>query len=462
MSHTADFTPFRERMEAEGIAELAICTFAHYYGLLAGGETGLIGEEEIACVASLPDYEALSDELSSVGRGAQERTVVIKLNGGLGTGMGLDKAKSLLKVKEGLTFLDIIAAQAIKAGSALVLMNSFNTRLDSLEALEKYPQLGLELALDFMQHKVPKVCAATLEPAVWPKEPRLQWCPPGHGDIYTALITSGMLQGMLDAGFEVAFVSNADNLGAVLDERILGHFVSSGLPFMMEVADRTPVDKKGGHLALRPDGQLILRERAQCPAEDLGDFEDVSIHRYFNTNSLWIDLKALSITLEARGHVLGLPMIRNQKHLDPRDETSARIYQLETAMGSAIAVFEGAGALRVPRTRFAPVKTCQDLLQVRSDAFTLTSDHRVIPTPGAPVDEQEISLDPSFYKKVSDLELRFPHGPPSLVGCRRLRVEGDVRFGADVVVRADATLINESDEPAFVEDGAILEGTRRW
>ena len=463
MTHTPDFAPFKARMEAEGLPEIAVRTFEFYYGLLAEGHTGLIPESTLQAAEGIPDADALDPALAEAGRAALSRAVIIKLNGGLGTSMGLDKAKSLLVVKEGLSFLDVIAHQASTSRVPLVLMDSFNTRDDSLHLLRsRHPGLGGDLPLDFMQHKVPKIAVDGLAPAAWPDEPRLEWCPPGHGDLYTALVTSGMLDTLLDRGRDLAFVSNADNLGAVLDPTILGHFVHADLPFMMEVADRTLVDKKGGHLARRPDGQLILRERAQCPAEDLLAFEDIERHRHFNTNSLWLDLRALKKTLEARGHVLGLPMIRNLKTLDPRRADSPPVYQLETAMGSAIAVFEGAGALRVPRGRFAPVKTCQDLLRVRSDAFTLTDDHRVVPNPDCDTDHQEIALDDAFYQKIDDLEARFPHGPPSLAACRALRIEGDVRFGARIEVRGEVSLINRTGQPVSIEDDAVLDGARTW
>ena len=179
---------------------------------------------------------------------------------------------------------------------------------------------------------------------------------------------------MLGAGYRYAFVSNADNLGAVIEPAILGYLVENRLPFMMEAADRTIADRKGGHVGRLLNGQLILRESAQCPAEEMADFQDIRRHRYFNTNNLWLDLVALKDLLAARGHILGLPMIVNRKTVDPRDSASTPVYQLETAMGSAIGVFPGARAIRVPRSRFAPVKTTDDLLAVRSDAYVLTED----------------------------------------------------------------------------------------
>jgi UTP--glucose-1-phosphate uridylyltransferase len=454
----ADFRPFAERMEAQGLPEIVIRTFKHYYEQLAQGQTGMMPERDIRPIGSLPDLEQLPAALAETGRGALSKTVLLKLNGGLGTGMGLEKAKSLLTVREGLTFLDIIARQALHARVPLVLMNSFATRDDSLQALAKYPELQGEIPLDFLQHKVPKVLQDGLRPADWPADRELEWCPPGHGDIYTALVTSGLLDRLLEHGYEVAFVSNADNLGAVLNPLVLGYFVANKLSFLMEVADRTPADRKGGHLAQwLSDGRLVLRESAQCPDADMDAFQDIELHPYFNTNNLWIHLPSVKRLLAKKDGVLGLPMIRNSKTLDPRDLSTPRVYQLETAMGAAISSFEDAGALRVPRTRFAPVKTCDDLLGVRSDAYVLTDDWRVVLNPerryGVPV----ISLDSKYYKLIDKMEARFPYGPPSLIGCESLTVKGDVRFGREVVCRGAVEVVNEGPEPKQVEN-TLLSG----
>lgn len=454
------FKPIAEKMRAEKLPGLAIHTFEYYYSQLLAGETGLLPEKEIEPLDILPDSENFGMDFIEAGRKALSETVLINLNGGLGTSMGLDKAKSLLVVKNDLSFLDIIAHQAIKAGVPLVLMNSFATREDSLAALEKYDDLHKSgIPLDFLQHKVPKIRRDNFEPVSWPVNPALEWCPPGHGDKYTALVTSGMLDRLISAGYRYAFVSNADNLGATLNERILGYFASNNIPFMMEAADRTKADRKGGHLArLSKSGHLILRESAQCPPEDEKNFQDVRKHRYFNTNNLWLNLPGLKRTMAEKDNILGLPMIRNSKTVDPRDHSSTPVYQLETAMGSAIAVFEGAQAIRVPRSRFAPVKTCDDLLAVRSDATILTEDFRVVPNPTRKLGHIVVHLDPAFYRHVHEMELRFPFGPPSLVQCKNLRISGDISFGRNVVLVGDVKLVNETGRQAHVPDGSTIEG----
>jgi UTP--glucose-1-phosphate uridylyltransferase len=336
----------------------------------------------------------------------------------------------------------------------LLLMNSFATRDDSLAALARYPELELDVPLDFVQGKVPKLLADSLEPVEWPPNPALEWAPPGHGDVYTSLATSGVLEKLLDRGYEYLFLSNADNLGAVLEPRILGWFAEQGLPFLSEVTDRTEGDKKGGHLARRRGGGLVLRETAQTPDEDMEAFQDTTRHRFFNCNTIWVDLRVLKRTLEERGGVLGLPMIVNRKTVDPTDPSSPEVIQLETAMGAAIDVFEGADALHVPRSRFVPVKTTNELLALRSDAYELADDWTVRLAPAREGRPPLVELDSNHFKLLRDFEARFPAGPPSLARCERLTVRADVSFGREVVVRGSVTV----EGPRRIEDRTVLEG----
>ncbi|MBW2312879.1 MAG: UTP--glucose-1-phosphate uridylyltransferase [Deltaproteobacteria bacterium] len=445
-----------------GLPPVAVDTFRHYWELLQDGTTGLVPETEIEPVASLPSLADLGDH-AAAGRAALAATVVVKLNGGLGTSMGMTRAKSLLPVKGDRCFLDIVAEQVLARRSEagvrlpLVLMNSFRTRDGSLAQLARHRGLGADLPADFLQHKVPRIRVSDGAAIEWPDDPDAEWCPPGHGDLYTALVTSGMLDRMLEGGYRYAFVSNADNLGAVLDPNLLGWFADEGAPFLMEVAERTEADRKGGHLARRPDGGLLLRESAQCPAADQAAFQDLTRHRYFNTNSVWLDLVALDRVLEEREHVLGLPMIRNEKHVVPGDDATPRVHQLETAMGAAIAVFEGATAVCVPRSRFAPVKTTDDLLVVRSDAYALSPDAEMV-SAVALEDLPVVDLDKQWFGLVQDFDARFPHGPPSLRACRHLRVRGDVHFGRGVVVEGDVEVAAKGDARHDVPDGAVLRG----
>jgi UTP--glucose-1-phosphate uridylyltransferase len=445
-----------DKMRQEGLPEIAIDTFAHYEELLREGDQGTMPEDELEPLTEVQGLDALPD----ADRSHLERVVVLKLNGGLGTSMGMTEAKSLLEVKEGHTFLDVIARQVLHlrerhgAPIPLLLMNSFATRDDTLAALERYPELALDgLPLDFVQGKVPKLLADGFEPVSWEQDPSLEWAPPGHGDVFTSLATSGMLDTLLERDYEYVFLSNSDNLGAVLEPRILTWFAREELPFLSEVVDRMEADRKGGHLALRRDHDgLVLRETAQVPDEDQEAFEDTERHRFFNANNIWVNLRALKGALDERDGVLGLPMIVNKKTVDPNDSSSPEVVQLETAMGAAIGVFEGAAAVHVPRSRFAPVKTTSHLLVVRSDAYELADDWTVQLAPGR--DRAPIVELSSEFKLLRDFETRFPAGPPSLVEAERLDVDGDVRFGRDVRVRGRVRVKG----PAEIPDGAVLEG----
>lgn len=444
-----------EKMRREGIPEAAMNTFAHYYEQLREGETGMLPESDIEPVEEVQDLDDLPE-----GDPPLDAAVVIKLNGGLGTSMGMTRAKSLIEAKDGQSFLDIIARQVLglreRTGARLplVLMNSFSTHEDTLEALAAHGDLDADVSPDFMQNKEPKILVDGLEPVEWPDDPSLEWCPPGHGDLYTALLTSGMLEELLEAGYRYAFVSNSDNLGAVLEPRVLAWMAREELPFVMEVTDRTEADRKGGHIARRPGGGYLLRETAQTPEEDLDALQDISRHRYVNTNNLWISLEALQRVMDEREGVLGLPLIVNRKTVDPADKSTPEVFQLETAMGAAVGVFEGAQPVRVSRQRFSPVKTTEDLLALRSDAYVLDEDARVQLAPERSGTPPVVDLDDDHYKLLRDFEARFPAGAPSLVEAERLSVEGDVTFGRDVVVRGKAKV----DGPAKIEDGAVLEG----
>ena len=450
------------KMNAAGVSQAAIDVFSHYYGELEVGATGLIAEADIEPLLS-PPHCADVDVYPDAAREALARTAIIKLNGGLGTSMGMDRAKSLLAVHDGASFLDLTVRQVQAArrltGAALplVLMNSFRTSADTVAALAPYPDIAVPgVALEFLQHKEPKLTADTLEPVSWPADPELEWCPPGHGDIYPAALASGILDQLLAAGMRYAMVSNSDNLGAVPDARIAGWFAASGAPFAVEVCQRTDADRKGGHLARRRrDGRLVVRESAQTSPADMAAFMDPARHAYFNTNTLWWDIRALRDELTARGGVLGLPLIRNLKTVDPADPASPAVVQLETAMAAAVEVFDHAQAIEVDRARFVPVKTTADLLVLRSDVYEFGADGRPhARTQTLPV----VDLDPTYYRTIADFDARFAQGVPSLVGAHRFTVRGDWTFGRNVSVRGEASLIAHDAAPHHVADHTVIDG----
>ncbi len=447
------------KMRAAGQPEEAIRSFGSALEHVRSGEATLMPSAELEPAPGVP---ALGELPEADPARALARVALIKLNGGLATSMGLRCPKSLVQARDGRSFLEIIVGQALALRRRhgvrlpLVLMDSKATQAETLAALAGLPDLAVDgLALDFLQDMLPKLDARTLQPVSWPAAPALEWYPPGHGAVYGALRSSGMLDALRARGFRYAMISNADNLGATVDARIASHIASEQIPFLMEVVQGTEADRKGGHIARRrSDGQLVLRETAQTPDEDADSFRDFRRWRYYNTNSLWIDLEALADTLARHAGALDLPVIVNRKTVDPRDQDSTRVVQLESAMGAAVGSFPGARVLLVPRTRFAPVKTTDDLLVLRSDLYTLGDELDLTPIPERGGRLPFVELDPRFYKLIDDFEARFPDGPPSLREAERLVVRGDVTFGAGVVVRGEVEL--DEPEPVRIEPGTIL------
>jgi UTP--glucose-1-phosphate uridylyltransferase len=450
---------FVSKMESEGLPSPVIDTFGYYYGEVLDGATGLVCDRDIQAVPpdDIKSYAKIID-YAAKGIDVFDQTVRIVLNGGLGTSMGLTRAKSLIRVQGEMSFLEIILRQAENSEVTLAFMNSFNTHDDTLAALSELKPS--KFPITFIQHKFPKILQQDYSPATWPQQPALEWNPPGHGDVYTALLTSGMLQSLLDDGIQYAFISNSDNLGARLDEALLGYFAHHQFPFMMEVAEKTPADIKGGHLARHNNGRLILREAAQCPTDELSAFQDIKRYRYFNTNNVWINLKALKALFDEQ-KMIHLPLILNPKTLDPRDKTSPPVYQIESAMGAAISLFEGATAVNVPRHRFFPVKTCSDLLAVRSDCFVYGEDESLRINPirikNKNPDATKVNLDPDYYTKIDDLDQRFAAGAPSLVECDALTIEGDVRFEKNVTIKGSVNIKNRHKSQAVIKAGTIID-----
>jgi UTP--glucose-1-phosphate uridylyltransferase len=445
----------RAKMTDAGVDPVAIDVFEHYYRLVESGETGMVPESTIEPV----DIPALADVDLPDSTDGLAGTVVVKLNGGLGTSMGHQAAKSLLEVREGLSFLDIIARQVLAAREEyavalpLVFMDSFRTSEDTIEALRGYHLAVDGLPLDFLQNKEPKLLAGDLTPVTWEADPDLEWCPPGHGDLYTALRGSGLLDRLIETGYRRAFVSNSDNLGATPDPLVAEWFARSGAPFAIEAVRRTPSDRKGGHFARRTsDGRLVLRETAQTLDEDKAALADLTRHRFASTNNLWLDLEAVRDELERRDGILGLALIKNTKTVDPADAESPEVIQIESAMGAAIEVFDGAELIEVERSRFLPVKTTNDLLVLRSDVYELTAEHRLAISARRGRPAPYVDLDGTYFALLRDFDARFPAGPPSLVDCDRFVVHGDVSFGAGVVARGEVSV----DGPHSVPDGAVL------
>lgn len=432
-----------------GLAPAFIATFVHYYRQFLHGATGKIPWNEIAPLT--PDDLVEMTTLSSTSRHKRgqellDRLVVLKLNGGLGTTMALDATKSLIEAREGRSFLQLTldhvrwARERYRARLPLLLMNSERTQRDTSINLETVIG-GDDVPLQFLQHTVPRFDRQTKAMLDLSDEVE-NWAPFGHGDLYGALFLSGTLSSLLSDGYRWAFVSNSDNLAATIEPAILEYLELSGVDFAIEVTPKTGADIKGGILARWRD-RLALIERTQIDESDGANFEDRRNFPDFNTNNVWWRLDALNRHLE-QGH-FPLPLIVNPKMVQGRDAV-----QLEIAMGSAVSCFDNAIAIRVPRTRFTPVKTTSDLLWIRSNCFIVGEDSSLRRVISSAEDTQPtILLDARFYASLNDFNLRFPF-PVKLQSCRSLRVEGNVFFAEDTEFIGDVNIVHRVSEPAHV------------
>ncbi|MEM7133131.1 MAG: UTP--glucose-1-phosphate uridylyltransferase [Chloroflexota bacterium] len=458
---------FENKMRNCQISECVIEAFRQYYTKLISNESDNIDEDKISPIRNLATLDDLDEKYKFIGNEALDQLAILKLNGGMGSSMGLKGPKSLLKVKDGLTFLDIIIGQIsclckdTKTNVPLILLNSFLTQKTIQKALKSYGELKQNVPMLLLQNRMPKIWKHGLGPVNGLNDSQLEWYPPGHGDLILALSSTGLLQSLLTQGIKYLFISNADNLGATYDAKIFGYIISQNAPFLMEVVHRTLADIKGGHLAQkRSDGHLIIRTEAQCPTNDLKKFQDISRYPYFNTNNLWLHLPTLQTYLKEKPTELRLPMIVNEKPVNPSQPTSHKVYQLESSIGSAVSLFPGAQALCVSRRRFIPVKSTNDLLLIWSDLYFLDKDYYLRSTledTGGKISEGPlIRLDQRYFQMIDGFHIRFPYGAPSLAHCTGLSIEGDIRFGNKVVLEGNVQLVNSKSQPLVIPDNSVI------
>lgn len=382
------------------------------------------------------------------------KLAVLKLNGGLGTTMGCTGPKSVIEVRNGQTFLDLIVRQIETLNSKyglsvpLVLMDSFNTHDDTIEIVKKYEKSSIDIKF-FNQSKYPRVVVEDNTP--WPAKGNKEkeaWYPPGHGDVYGALVNSGVLSELLSQGKEYIFIANADNLGAIVDLRILKHIVANGNEYCSEVTPKTLADVKGGTL-IDYEGKLQLLEIAQVPDEHVGDFKSIQKFKIFNTNNMWVSLKAIErVVAEDK---LKMEIIPNPKEVD-----GVKVLQLETAAGAAIRFFDKAIGVNVPRSRFLPVKACSDLLLVQSDLYQV-QDGLVIRNPARKSQSNPTIELSSEFKKVADFQKRFKT-IPSILELESLKVSGDAYFGSSVTLKGNVKVEVPKGDKKEIPDSAVLEG----
>ncbi len=439
-------------MREKGVHSGAINAFVKMVEKVGRGAAPYVDLNEV----EEPDSKQILDptdqekkELESLGNELLAKTVIIKLNGGRSTTMGGEVPKGILQCKGELSYLDIVAKQilAIKEKMGvqvkLCLMNSFFTHEQSMEKMAKYDFP----VLSFIQSKAPRLNPSTLTPVnTFENE---VWAPPGHGDLYQSLDSSGIRAGLIEQGYKWAFVSNMDNLAATLEPWILGLIQSKGIDFLLEVTKRTQVDRKGGTLVVR-DGKVDLLEIAQVAPDHLQEFMDISRFRVFNTNNLWLDLEKVDPLS------MDMPIIQNRKVIH-----NTEMLQLETAMGAAIGSFERSRGLLVGRDRFFPTKKAEDLFVVQSDACVLDDMFRLQPNPLRPDHlpmRPWVKFEDDFIKSALEIPRRFDDmATVSLLEAEYFEVSGNVFFERDVKIKGRVVIKGTEGKELRIEKGSILE-----
>jgi len=392
------------------------------------------------------DYDSLSDPGDCPDNFS--RLVIGKLNGGLGTSMGCAGPKSLIKVRGEKTFLDLIVEQIRELNAMwgsnipLLLMNSFYTDKEIRDFVDS---CDLPI-ISFRQNMFPRLKAESLlplNPEEWADQ---AWYPPGHGDFYSCIEQQGILRRLIEDGKDILFISNADNLGAVADSKILNHMIVKEIPFLIEVTPKTPADVKGGTL-YEQNGKLKLLEIAQVPDEHIDEFCSQEKFSVFNTNNIWINLKALEERLKEGP--LNLNVIVNPKSIQGKP-----VVQLETAIGSALDCFEGAVGLCVSRDRFMPVKKTEDLLLVQSNLFNLVNGRLVRNEERKSLHLPEIKFGKPF-DRVEEFQKCFPV-IPDLLELEQLEMAGKVNFEGRAFLKGKVKL-NGINKTLNIENGRHIE-----
>jgi UTP--glucose-1-phosphate uridylyltransferase len=422
------------------------------------GNQGFIKWEDIKQINDndLISYYDICKKYVNIGKKNKNKFVSINLNGGLGTGMGCGEPKSLLKVDFKETILQKIISQSENNNFNLLLMNSFFTDYKVKKFLKKlkFKLNNFKFPMIFNQGLFPRIDAVFKDPLCVNNDPWLDcnFAPPGHLDIFRSLYFSNTLDLLLKKSINYALISNVDNLSATLDYGILGFMIKEDKDFIMEVTPKTLADTKGGALVRlkgKNEDKLFVLEKAQCPKKYIKIFENISYFKYFNTNNIWINLKALKRKLQfwkTSGFTNNVPLIVSNKVVNGYNAV-----QLEQAMGGVISIFDNVSAVNIPleirEKRFMPIKQTRDYLRVLSDYSFIDKNGFISKNSENEIGREpvKIVLDDRYYKNVKQFLNRFKTNI-SLKNADSLVIKGDIRFEGDTSFIGSVSIENKDNK----------------
>eukprot|EP01132_Coremiostelium_polycephalum_P008401 gene8401-10317_t len=456
IDHSARFAPpLDEPMLASiGMKPDEITAFQSQRHLYINKDQIFPEEIKVPNKESLVDYNQLHIlspiETQSAAR-LLHKLAVVKLNGGLGTRMGCKGAKSSIEIAPGISFLDMTVAhieqvnQDYAVDIPLILMNSFKTHNETNKIIEKYKTHRVTIKT-FSQSKFPRMYKDTLNvvPKVnAPYNPK-EWYPPGSGDVFRSLQRSGLLEELLSQGKEYLFISNVENLGAVIDIQVLNHIHLQKVEFGLEVTNRINTDSTGGILMSYKE-KLHLLELSQVRQDKLKRFKDF---KYWNTNNIWVNLKSVQSLLKEDKLVLDWIVAY------PSEDHKTMV-QLETPAGMGIQNFQNSVAIFVPRDRYRPIKSTSQLLLAQSNLFQFEHGQVVLNPKREATDIPLVKLGEDF-QTISEYEKRFK-SIPDMLELDHLTVSGDVYFGSKCTLKGTVIIVANHGERIDIPDGVTLE-----
>jgi len=401
-------------------------------------------------------YSSLKEVDRTRAKELLDKLVVIELNGGLGTRMGMKGPKSGLQIltqtglHTALTFLDCKVMQIEEINREfdcdvpLVLMNSFNTDDSTKKMVEKYKGKRVTIHT-FLQNKFPFMYKDTLAP-VSTTESADSWYPGGSGEVFSCLQKSGLLEKFLKEGKEYLFISNVENLGATIDVKLLEHLASEKLEFMVEVTNRISTDEGGGTPVKYGDRVHIL-ELSQVPYDEINRF-GISVFKYWNTNNIWVKLRNVN-------NLLRLGSLEFDFIVKTRNIKGRGVVQIETPVAMAIHNFKNSAAIYVPRSRHKPVKKTSQLLQVQSELYDIEKGMLVMNPKRVPATEPVIKLGDDF-QTLDQYEKRFK-SLPNILELDHLTVSGNVTFGSNVTLKGTVIIVAETGSRIDIPDNVVLD-----
>lgn len=302
-----------------------------------------------------------------------KKICIIKLNGGLGTSMNCDRPKSLINVKNNMTFLEITLNQIreiqkkYQINLKVILMNSFYTHQETEEFIKNIDDIDITC---YEQSKFIRINKKTNE--VFDGSKQEHFYPPGHGDLFQSLYDKNILEKLIEDKYEYLFVSNIDNLGSTINFRILDNIIQNDIDYCLETTEKTKHDIKGGTI-IEYDNKHMIFEIAQCHPDNLNEFMNF---KYFNTNNVWCKIKSIYNLVKTHDYLKNIDLIINPKKLN-QDNNEIECIQLEFAIGSLIKFFDKTQFINVSRKRFIPVKNLSDLLLIMSNLYELNDRYKL-------------------------------------------------------------------------------------